>query len=337
MELVVALALSALVLAGLQSVLLMAFKAVPDKTQTVTPIEQARAMDRLRADLLCATVIRSAASRALEFSVPDRDGDGAEDTITYSWSGNAGATLLRSFNGGPPEALTGAVAQMKFAYDTYTESWVQPATKSPETILASWTSTSNLDVQVIEEGAAIAQCVPVSLPAGASGYTPTAVELSMSTDGKDDGVTSVGLKSVTGRRPGSAWLATGGMVEERTLSSNPAWVRVDLPACPELSAGESVCVVATGVANVRTCGVEFQKSGAPVSSGSMMSSSDGGGSWAAVSNACLRYRLYGTYSTPSPAITRTRATAVRVALTLEGSSTQAVMTAALLNRPEVSP
>jgi hypothetical protein len=98
-ELVVTMASSAILMAGLASVLFIASKAItPDATATQDANRSSLALAQLTADLRLALDLSERTATAVTFTVPDRNGDGAVETLRYSWGGTAGNPLQYRYN-----------------------------------------------------------------------------------------------------------------------------------------------------------------------------------------------------------------------------------------------
>ncbi|MBP90055.1 MAG: hypothetical protein CMJ64_25665 [Planctomycetaceae bacterium] len=54
------------------------------------------------------------------FTVPDRDADGDVETIRYSWSGTAAASLMREYNGGTAVGVVDDIHAFSLAYTVQT-------------------------------------------------------------------------------------------------------------------------------------------------------------------------------------------------------------------------
>lgn len=98
-ELVVTMASSAILMAGLASVLFISTKAItPDATATQDANRSSLALVQLTADLRLALDFTERTARAVTFTVPDRNSDGQPETLRYSWSGTSGHPLLYRYN-----------------------------------------------------------------------------------------------------------------------------------------------------------------------------------------------------------------------------------------------
>lgn len=73
-----------------------------------------RALTLLGDDVRLATSIAAPDVRTLTLTIPDQDGDAADETVEYQWSGSAGDSFTREFNGGGPNALLSDIIDLKF-------------------------------------------------------------------------------------------------------------------------------------------------------------------------------------------------------------------------------
>lgn len=76
------------------------------------------AMTRLRRELGAAVTIASLSASSITFTHPDLNGDGADDVIWYSWSGQPGSPLQRQVGAGEAVSLVDNVTQFTLSYET---------------------------------------------------------------------------------------------------------------------------------------------------------------------------------------------------------------------------
>lgn len=111
-ETAVAVAVSSVLLLALGSVIMIASRAVPTGDEHVAAgavVEQTITM--LRTDLETAIDIASE-SNAVHIGVPDRDGDGRGEAVSYSVDHRG--VLTRSINLSDPHDLCGGVKQLEY-------------------------------------------------------------------------------------------------------------------------------------------------------------------------------------------------------------------------------
>ena len=99
-ELVVAMAASAFLLAGMGSVMFIAREVAYTPTGVTRRAKTAEVVAHICDELRYATLVIQQTPQILEFVVADRNSDGTDERIRYEWSGVAGAALRKSINGG---------------------------------------------------------------------------------------------------------------------------------------------------------------------------------------------------------------------------------------------
>lgn len=109
-----------LLMMGIASALVIASKAVPSASSTNAAQQQvAVALDRMNADLLCATSITELTPTAITVTVADRGhGAAGPETIRWAWSGRAGDALTRQYNGGTAQTMAANVSAFAIAEAT---------------------------------------------------------------------------------------------------------------------------------------------------------------------------------------------------------------------------
>jgi type II secretory pathway pseudopilin PulG len=133
-ELLVTLGTGSIVLAGLSSTLYISSQTLrTDSTATSDGSRSALALSQLTSDLRLALDFTERSSTAATFTVPDRTGDGAVDTIRYSWAGTD-SPLLYQFNGGTAVTLIATVKQ--FSMTGLTRTVAATTCALPATIVA---------------------------------------------------------------------------------------------------------------------------------------------------------------------------------------------------------
>lgn len=102
-ELVVALAITSLVLAGVGAAVRLAAGAMPGRDDALAGLLRGqRFLDEFLDSISTATGIESLVATGVTFTVPDRDNDGDVERLAYAWAGTAGEPVLLAVNGGPP-------------------------------------------------------------------------------------------------------------------------------------------------------------------------------------------------------------------------------------------
>lgn len=118
MELITASVSSAMLLAGLGSVMLIANEVANTPAASTDRVAASTAVNSLANDLRYATFLLTRTTHAIEFVVADRDNDGAGERIHYAWSGVRGTPLLKTTNGEAPIVVMDAVQNFELTYNT---------------------------------------------------------------------------------------------------------------------------------------------------------------------------------------------------------------------------
>ena len=111
-ELVVSMGIMSVLLTTIASALVIASKALPSPTSITTAQAQTTAaLDRMAADLACATAITELTATAITVTVADR-GHGASgpESIRWAWSGVSGTPLTRQYNTSTPQTIAPSVS-----------------------------------------------------------------------------------------------------------------------------------------------------------------------------------------------------------------------------------
>lgn len=100
-EMVVALLSSGVLVAGLAGALYVSTQAMPTiESNTKKDNLASSVLHDLIADVGTALSFSERTTKAITFTVPDRNGDSLVETIRYAWSGTAGDPLTYQYNGG---------------------------------------------------------------------------------------------------------------------------------------------------------------------------------------------------------------------------------------------
>jgi len=338
-------AIMTVLLGGLASAMMIASRAVPDRNTTLgATLDSAYAADQLAAELFTAKSFTVRTSTAVEFTVADRNNDGADETIRYQWSGVPGASLTRKYNAGLAVTVAGDVNEFALLYDVVAvQSTTQPGpNESAETLLISFDSaTGSLSDSNIDSNNWVGQCFMPALQADATAWKITRVKIQASTHGNNKGVNWIQLRLPTGSLllPASTVLEQVQMLES-SLTATPWWQQFSFSTASGLSPSQGMCLVVafastTGdadTANIRKSG------GGALSNSNFVKTSNAGSSWSATTESLLYY-VYGTITAPTaPVVTQQYyVTRVRIKLrTGSNADARAETFVQILNEPEVT-
>ncbi|MGD9789844.1 MAG: type II secretion system protein J [Phycisphaerales bacterium] len=126
-ETLAALGISSVLLVASGSVVVISSRSIPKPNDAATvALTNQRAFDRLSDDLRFATSIDAVTVTGLSLRIPDRDADGSDESVAYSWSGTRGETLLRSENAGDTVAVGPGLKDLAFSLRTTSTTSTQP-------------------------------------------------------------------------------------------------------------------------------------------------------------------------------------------------------------------
>lgn len=116
-EVLLSIGIAMILLAATVSMLFVAQRAVASGADAASRLaEESWAMQIITTDLSLAVAFSERTDKAVTVIVPDRTGDGQNETIRYAWSGVPGDPLTRQINGGAATVLAASVYQFKLAY-----------------------------------------------------------------------------------------------------------------------------------------------------------------------------------------------------------------------------
>ncbi len=231
-ELVASLGVTSIILGALGSVFVLSASALPGTRGAQVAIDRAEvgvALSRLNDDLLVATRVRKANSRAVVLTLPDRTDDGQPETVTWAWSGTAGEPLTRTQNGEPAEIILPNVTTLSLAFTLRSQTPLASGLPSAgtEVLVASGGSEANSSTVAVTAPSSVAQSFRVALPADAISWTPSRIRLRARTSGLIDGSTDIQLRTaVAGTISIGGTTLFGATIAESSLSGSGGWINV---------------------------------------------------------------------------------------------------------------
>lgn len=342
-ELALALPIMAMLLLGIGSAIKIASKSVPDGTSpSSAALTTSRVLEQLAEEVGFATSITTnittaGAARQLTFSIPDRDGVApVSETVTYSWSGVAGAPLLRTFNG-TTTTLASNVQEFQLSYDKRSQAVVTTtsATSAETLLISSDGSSSSNDFAVSSSG----WCGQYFLPLFASTVTRwnvTKVQFRAMKNGGSNGSTSVQIRSASNQLPTTTILGQATMAES-VLGSSYSLRTFSIPNVPLQAPTEGMCLVLQLGSNSPSAFVENWGGGNSINS-CLVSTSNAGSTWSTSTADSLRYYIYGTVETQTTDTTyQYLLTNVRCTIRTGNSTSSRMQTSIrVLNEPQVN-
>lgn len=312
-ELVLAAAVTAILLLASQAAIVIAAKAVPDgRGRASAAVAAGAALDQFAADASDALLVFQAADRHFEFLVPDRNGDGEKERIAYRWSGVRDEPLTRAVNGGTPAVVADGVISLKFVYDAETHTQPMPDSEAAESLLSSYWTTSSEEVTV-HSTRSVGQFFRPSLPANAIEWRITRIAFRARIDSKDDGQYLVEVRPANRNELPTAQVLASAPRLERDLDSSAAKVFQAFDKVGPFRAGEGATFMLVHVQNDASLAATF-KTALILGSASGMIQTSSGGLLSLLTDKSLLYEVWGTYTTPGVPVSTSRLRSVRLNL-----------------------
>lgn len=313
LELVLACAILAILLAAGRGAIGLAKNAarspVVDRSVSLSA-----ALDDLTNDVSCSTRIVRITTNAIGVIVPDRNDDGDDESIDYSWSGTPGAPLLRSINGGSAETLVSSLQSFSVVSTQQTISVPGTPSKITERLVGGNSTSSSLKTNTIT--ATNFRCgsfVPANLPSNATSWNLTRVRVMVRQNAPILGSFAVQVQTTNAQSP-SGTVLDEVAVAESDISYSYAWKDVTFSNANNLSTIAPVAIVVKRLSPaIEPCDLQGTSSGgALVAGNAYFTSTNGGTSWSTVSGEDMIYAVYGTPNVPTPAVSATGVNTIRI-------------------------
>ena len=200
-ELTASMAIVSVLLLAIGAAMVLATKAIPKSDSHNTIIaESLRVANDLTNDLRYAVTFNERSSNAIEFAIPDRDGDTVPDIIRYEWSNVPGDPLTYSYNNSLPVVIHDNIQLLEFTYTTKTvtdQTQQPPLVESAETLWLQQDDTNSgiKTTKNIRNSQEAAQYFLPSLPPDAVSWSITRAQFMADPQNPINGVFTVEIKS----------------------------------------------------------------------------------------------------------------------------------------------
>lgn len=333
-EMVVSLSIISIVFLAMGSVMVLASKAVPDpKASTNLALDAADLLEQMAAELQIATSVTVATDKGISFTVPDRDGDGADESIVYLWGGVAGSALVRKYNGGAVTTVASNVYEFTLTYDTVMVPQPDALVESAETVLISYNSALLLSNAQVRHDEWWGQYFKPSLPNDAVAWSVTRVKYMAKEDNDTAPMTiKLCLPTPDNSKPSSTVIDST-ILPAGALTGNYRWVESSFMNAKSISPATGAYLTFSSDL-YRPARLQYQST---LVTNSRVALAEGGPPWnwnSAAQSQSLLFYVYGTYSTldPQPALPAMRS--VQIRLNTGSSPASRVRNAAVtLNKP----
>jgi len=279
-ELLVAMTISASVMAGAVAAIGVGGQSFRAATEG---LQSAQAMDglaRMTADIEQAIYFDERTATAVGFYVSDRTGDGAPDHLRYAWGGTAGDAVTLSMNGSTASPILEGVEDLSlryvFADVTGQAEWAAPPVVD-ELIFERTYSGAPAATFNVDDGASIAAIFQPIAPDGAATYTITRVVIPMAEapSWADDAIVSIHRVDMTRGVPTGNALASRN-IDKQDFPEGTEPFEIVFDTSATFSDGEYVAVVVASDKRMPSVDIPLEASPAFLSDGWVATTSSGG-------------------------------------------------------------
>ncbi len=332
-EMVVSLTIVSIVFLAMGSVMILAAKAVPDPdSPVVLGVEAGETIEQIASELQVATAILAASANGIEFTVPDRDNDGSDETIKYKWDGSAGDGLFRQYNGGTVFEVAPNLKNFELIYDTLEVTVTSDPVTSSEVVLASHGSVQNSKDYTIDNDHWIGQCLmPQNLPENALTWSPTRVYIYIVPSIIFiDGIAQVQLRQIGADDKPTNTVIEAQTMYETSITTSYSWQGFTFSNVKGFLPDSCVALVLQWQAGNVACYAMYDNA----SGDGFFKTTNGGSTWSDEANESMVYYLYGTYTTPGATTTHNILRSVSMTITPNtDSASESRSSVVVLNQP----
>lgn len=340
-ETVLSLGIVSVIALSTTSIVLLSSRAMPTNGDTdVANVNTREVTGRIAAELSGATSIVSVAARSIVFTVPDRDGDGTEETFRYRWSGTPGDPLEWQYNGGAAITVASGVRDFTVSVNaaTVAQSAAGPSAWGDEQVLYEHQGTFSNSTEV-KGTAQVAQYFRPDVPAGATAWTPTRalVKMKRSATASSTPVLVATFYGVTIADLPDLTRTTTTTLDASAVTSSSAYANVVITPNAVLSFAPTAPAVLVLAPNLGTTaaksGMVGHASAVAGYPARLLTSTSSGLLWSTDREAGMACTVYGKFYAPTTTTTTVRR-ATGAVVTLQVSTGSAFSaTAQLLERP----
>jgi len=342
MEMTVSMVIVSVLMVSITSAIILAGRAVPPSdSPTAAVVAASTALEQIAGELQYALSFTERSGNAIEFTMPDRNGNGRPDLIRYAWSGLPGAPLTRQCDGGTAATFVEHVYYFKADCELKTVVEAGPSEQeSAEMLLVSHDDSGGLvNHRSVEENKWQGQYFRPALPPEAVGWRITQVKFKAMRSGTADGSILVQLRTADGSSKPTDTVLAQTILPESKLSSIYLWQEFAFNGLPKLPPTTGACLVLMHLAGERAAWVRYEYQGADTPDAHYVYTNDGGNSWSTDTNRDMFFYVYGTVITSDapPSSARYYVTKVNLALQSSPQDSARVRTAVeVLSQPEVT-
>jgi hypothetical protein len=326
----------AILMVAVEASLIASTKAIPDPKSITSAVSNGAAgVNRLTSELACALSVTEMSANAITFTVADRNGDGAPETIRYAWSGVAGEPLTRQYNGGSTGTILPAIQSLQLQYDKTSQSYYTTSEGSEVLVFSYTNGLLAQDVSVTSSNYVGEYFVP-SLPNNTVSWRISRVKISARSGGAAKGMCSLQLRTATPAGTPTNRVLDQVAIDESTLGTSYAWLQLPFSAHWGLNPNSGYCLVLNWISDAEALQVQ-KNTLSLLSSYNFCKASSTGGSWNVSTLDSLLMYVYGVPTFQNAASYKYFLPNVRISLSTTSNARSIVATTVkLLNAPQVT-
>ena len=312
-EATLSLGVTGVLLTGVASSMVIATRSLPTPNATTSRAnDAAEALDQIAGELSLAKSILLRNSKVIRFTVADRDNNGTDEIIRYSWSGTAGDPLQRSYNGATGVAVVDGVQAFELAYSEDSVSSTETVTTTTETaesLLAYFDGWSGITPTPQEQGASstryVSQYFTYTPPANAISVTFTRARAFMRRDALFPASFTMEIrrsKNDGSYQPATSSVGTPATVSGALLQLTAQWLTGYFSNVTFTDPSRTdYCLLIRGPDSNTVWAQLYNSATAPANGTCGLWSTNTGGSWSPANKDKdkydFRYYVYGKYTT----------------------------------------
>lgn len=303
-EVIASMSVAALALGGITSALVIASRATDSNTGPSAQTTDARIVtDRITADLNHTLSFSEQTTRAVTFNVPDRNGDGTNETIRYAWSGTPGDPLTQINSTGDEIVVAENVDDFQLSYLTRPPFVTLPAETTATTLLShydpSYGTSKNYSV---DQSHWCAQYFKPNMPKNAVSWNVNYIYLALKQDNFGR-IMKFEIQTANARQTPTGQVMETVSVYSNNIPLSYTWSSVSFSGQAGLDPQTGACVVIRQVSGSTGVRILYIENGSPMPRNSHWTTTgDTGVSWSTpVNNKDMLFYVYGTITTEGPA------------------------------------
>lgn len=303
-ELMTAMPLFALVVAGATSAVLIASKAkIQDEGLLAQKFECNMAIRDVAEDLESVISFSKREAHEVELTVHDRDGDDVDDKLRYTWSGVTGDPLYMYFKQQPGQIVADDVHLFELSYVLQSE-LVSPL--AAELALLKFNDDSpggHFHDESVEPSKWYAQYFLPTFPESTTEWKIKRARFMAKCEGDNSETLDVRLTTADAALKPTNTIIDRIYLPESLLDDNMSWVDVYFTSANQLDPNQGLClVIAQASAAGKSAKVSYNHGGNPMPGNThWMKTDNGGASWSdPVSDKDMRFFIWGTYDNYLP-------------------------------------